>query len=279
MNAPLQQSAVDEVEIGLLLAGVRQVYGHDFSDYAAASLKRRLARWLSTSPFSTYSEAQSAILRDRQLFDSLVQGIAVNVTDMFRDPAFFQTLRQCVIPQLRERPFVNIWHAGCASGEEAYSMAILLHEAGMHGRYRLVATDINEAALRRARDGIFPLKSVQAFTRNYQQSGGSASFADYYTARYGHAIVMAPLRENLVFARHNLVADGSMGEMNLILCRNVMIYFQAPLKERCARLFDSSLKPGGFLCLGMKERLGGDGATGGYERFAPRVSIYRKSYG
>lgn len=275
----MEPGAIDEIEVTLLLQGVRQVYGHDFSDYSSASLRRRLARWLAASPFSTWSQAQSAILRDPLLFESLVQGIAVNVTDMFRDPAFFQALRERVMPQLQARPFVNIWHAGCASGEEAYSMAILLHEAGMHGRYRLFATDINEAALRRARDGIFPLKSVQAFTRNYQQSGGSASFADYYTARYGHAIVMAQLRENLVFSKHNLVADGSMGEMSLILCRNVMIYFQAPLKERCARLFDASLKPGGFLCLGMKERLGGDGAAGGYERFAPRVSIYRKSYG
>lgn len=275
----MQPDAIDDIEIDLLLQGLRQVYGHDLSGYAGASLKRRLARWLAASPFATYSQAQSAILRDRRLFDSLLQGISVSVTDMFRDPAFFQALRERVLPQLRARPFVSIWHAGCASGEEAYSMAILLHEAGMHGRYRLVATDINEAALRRARAGIFALKSVQAYTRNYQQSGGSASFADYYTARYGQAIVMAQLRENLVFCRHNLVADGSMGEMNLILCRNVMIYFQAPLKERCARLFDSSLKPGGFLCLGMKERLDGQGAAGGYERFAPRVSIYRKSYG
>lgn len=275
----MQADTIDDIDIGLLLQGLRQVYGHDFSGYAGASLKRRLARWLAASPFATWPQAQPAILRDPLLFDSLLQGISVNVSDMFRDPAFFQALRDHVLPQLRARPFATIWHAGCASGEEAYSMAILLHEAGMHGRYRLVATDINEAALRCARAGIFPLKSVQAYTRNYQQSGGSASFADYYTARYGQAIMMAQLRENLVFSRHNLVADGSMGEMNLILCRNVMIYFQAPLKERCARLFDSSLKPGGFLCLGMKERLDGQAAAGGYERFAPLVSIYRKSYG
>jgi chemotaxis protein methyltransferase CheR len=275
----MQPDAIDDIEMRLLMQGVRQVYGHDFLDYSEASLKRRLKQWLAGSGFATFSQAQSAVLRDPALFESLLQGITVNVTEMFRDPAFFLALRVQVIPFLKTYPFVKIWLAGCATGEEAYSIAILLHEAGMRGRYRLYATDINEAALQRAKDGIYPLKALQTFTRNYQKSGAKASFADYYTARYEHAIVMAALKENLIFAHHNLVTDTDIGEMNLILCRNVMIYFQSVLKERCVELFDGCLRPGGFLCLGMKERLDGRAVAHKYDKISPHMSIYRKRYG
>jgi chemotaxis protein methyltransferase CheR len=274
----MDDDAIEELEIGLLLQALRQAYGIDFGDYADASLGRRLRHWLAASGFATFSQAQERVLRDRQQLDSLVQGITVNVTEMFRDPAFFLALRENVIPFLKTYPFINIWHAGCASGEEAYSMAILLHEAGLGGRYRMLATDINQAVLARAREGIFPLKSMQLFTRNYQRGGGSASFADYYTARYERAIMMAPLRENLVFAHHDLVTDGEMAGMNLILCRNVMIYFKTVLRERCLDRFDASLLPGGFLCLGTKERLGGSRIAPRYDELAARLSIYRKHY-
>lgn len=275
----MDPDAIEEVEIGLLLEGVRQVYGHDFLGYAEASLKRRLRLWLSGSGHATFSQAQAALLRDPALFETLVRGITVNVSEMFRDPAFFLALRQKVLPFLRTYPFIKIWHAGCASGEEAYSMAILLHEAGLAGRYRMYATDLNDAVLRRAREGIYPLRAMQAFTRNYQHSGGMASFADYYTACYDNAMLMPALRENLVFAQHNLVTDGDMGEMHMVLCRNVMIYFKTALKERCLDLFDRSLLPGGFLCLGMKERIDGHTAAARYEAFAPQLSVYRKPYG
>ncbi|MBV6323347.1 CheR family methyltransferase [Duganella violaceipulchra] len=274
----MDPDAIEDVEIGLLLQGVRQVYGHDFGGYAEASFKRRLRLWLASSGHATFSQAQARLLRDPACFETLLQGITVNVTEMFRDPPFFLALRQKVIPFLQTYPFVKIWHAGCASGEEAYSMAILLQESGLAGRYRIYATDLNEAVLRRAREGIYPLKAMQAATRNYQLSGGTASFADYYTACYDNAMLASSLREHLVFVQHNLVTDSDVGEMNLVLCRNVMIYFKAELKDRCLRLFEHCLQPGGFLCLGMKERLDGRPQGRQYERFAPHLSIYRKPY-
>ncbi|CAH2031647.1 CheR family methyltransferase [Trichlorobacter ammonificans] len=266
------------LEIRLLLEGVYQVYGYDFRDYAEASLHRRLAQWLPGSGFATFSEAQSQILRNRPLFDSLLRGITVNVSEMFRDPIFFKAVRTQVVPHLKTYPFVKIWHAGCASGEEAYSMAILLQEEGLAGRFRIYATDINQEVIRRAQEGIYPLQEMQRFTRNYQQGGGSASFADYYTARYDHAILNGSLRDSIVFAAHNLAADADFGDMNLILCRNVMIYFRQRLKERVLTLFDRCLLPGGFLCLGAKETLDNRSIAGRYELLAPRVQIYRKRY-
>ena len=270
---------VEDVEIHLLLEGVQQVYGYDFRDYAAASIKRRLTQWLSESEFETFSQAQSRLLRDPELFFSLLQGITVNVTEMFRDPAFFRALREQVIPFLKTYPFVKIWHAGCATGEEAYSMAILLNEEGMAGRYRVYATDIDEVVLQKAAEGVMPMAEMQKYTRNYQKAGGKASFADYYTARYDRAILSADLKKNIVFAPHNLAVDAEFGEMNMVLCRNVMIYFKPALKERCLSLFDNSLLAGGFLCLGLKETLERRKMGERYDEVAPMTRIYRKRYG
>lgn len=267
------------LEIRLFLEGIYQVYGYDFREYAEASLHRRLTQWLAGSGFADFSQAQSRVLRDRTQFDSLLRGITINVSEMFRDPVFFRTLREQVVPHLKTYPFVKIWHAGCASGEEAYSMAILLLEEGLAGRFRIYATDINQEVIRRAREGIYPLQEMQRFTRNYQQGGGTASFADYYTARYDHAILNASLREAIVFAAHNLAVDADFGDMNLILCRNVMIYFKQSLKERVLTLFDRCLLPGGFLCLGAKETLDNRSIAERYESLAPRVQMYRKRYG
>lgn len=267
-----------DIEIKLLMEGVYQVYGHDFREYSEASLRRRLTNWLSGSEFATFSLAQSHLLRSRALFDSLLRGITVNVSEMFRDPSFFKTIREQVVPYLKTYPFVKIWHAGCASGEEAYSMAILLAEEGLNGRFRIYATDINEEVIRKAQEGIYPLHDLQHFTRNYQHAGGTGSFSDYYTARYDHAILNPSLRDNIVFAAHSLAVDADFGEMNLILCRNVMIYFKQPLKERVLGLFDSSLVPGGYLCLGTKESLDQRSISDRYEEIKPRAQIYRKSY-
>jgi len=267
-----------DLEIKLLMEGVYQRYGYDFREYSEASLRRRLTRWLSGSGFATFSHAQSYLLRDRVLFDTLLRGITVNVSEMFRDPAFFKALREQVVPHLKTYPFVKIWHAGCASGEEVYSMAILLLEEGLQGRFRIYATDINEEVIRAAQEGIYPLQELQRFTKSYQQAGGKGSFSDYYTARYDHAILTPSLRENIVFAAHNLAVDADFGEMNLILCRNVMIYFKQPLKERVLGLFDSSLAPGGFLCLGTKESLDHRRISDRYEAVVPRLQIYRKRY-
>ncbi len=275
----MKQGDVEDVEIRLLLEGVQQIYGYDFRDYADASIKRRLSHWLAESEFDTFSQAQSQLLRDRGAFESLVRGITVNVTEMFRDPAFFRAVREQVVPFLKTYPFVKIWHAGCATGEEAYSMAILLNEEGMAGRYRMYATDINETVLRKAGEGVMPITQMQRFTRNYQKAGGTASFADYYTARYDRAILSASLKKDIVFAPHNLAVDSEFGEMNLVLCRNVMIYFRPALKERCLQLFDSSLLPGGFLCLGLKETLEKRKIGERYEELTPPLRIYRKRYG
>lgn len=267
---------IEELEMGLLLEGVRRIYGVDFSGYTQGSLRRRLRHWLAESPFDSISHAQASVLRDARVFASLLQGITINVTEMFRDPPLFRAMRDQVIPFLQAHPFVKIWHAGCASGEEAYSMAILLHEAGLQGRYRMYATDINDAVLGRAREGIYPLKAMQSSTRNYHASGGVASFADYYTACYGHAAFSASLREHLVFGHHDLAADTGLDDMHLVLCRNVMIYFKPALKARCLALFDGCLLPGGFLCLGSKEALEGRAIAARYARYPPGPGIYRK---
>jgi chemotaxis protein methyltransferase CheR len=274
----MKPDTVEDLEIRLLLEGIHHVYGYDFREYAKSSIKRRLTHWLAESEFDTFSEAQSQLLRERSLFENLLRGITVNVTEMFRDPAFFKVVREQVVPFLKTYPFVKIWHAGCATGEEAYSMAILLNEEGMQGRYRMYATDINEAVLHTAEEGLMPLAEMQRFTRNYQQSGGTASFANYYTARYDRAVLSPSLKKDIVFSSHNLATDAAFGEMNMVLCRNVMIYFKPALKERCLHLFDDSLLAGGFLCLGLKETLDRKTISATYEELAPHMRIYRKSY-
>jgi chemotaxis protein methyltransferase CheR len=274
----MRSDEVIDLEIRLLLEGIQHVYGYDFREYAQSSIRRRLSHWLAESEFDTFSEAQSQLLRDRGLFDNLLRGVTVNVTEMFRDPAFFKVVREQVVPFLKTYPFVKIWHAGCATGEEAYSMAILLNEEGMAGRYRIYATDINARVLDTAEEGVMPLSEMQTFTRNYQQSGGTASFSNYYTARHDRAVISASLKKDIVFSLHNLATDAAFGEMNMVLCRNVMIYFKPSLKERCLRLFDDSLDAGGFLCLGLKETLERKAINVTYEELVSPMRIYRKNY-
>lgn len=270
---------LQDIEIRLLLEGVAKVYGYDFRDYSEASLRRRMTKWLSDAGFSSFAEAQSCILRDSAVFEGLLSGITVNVSEMFRDPQVFRMIREQVVPHLKTYPLVKIWHAGCASGEEAYSMAILLEEEGLGGRFRIYATDINQGVLRKAQEGIYPLKEMKRFTQNYQKSGGRSSFSDYYTARYDHAILMPSLKRHIVFASHNLAVDSDFGEMQMVLCRNVLIYFKQPLKDRALGLFDACLTGGGFLCLGTKETLEGREVARHFEEIAPRTRIYRKRYG
>jgi len=274
----MQTQDIEDIEIRLLLEGVFQVYGYDFREYADASLKRRLTLWLQNSGFGSFSEAQGSVLRSRERFSGLLEGITVNVSEMFRDPQFFKALREEVVPHLKTYPFIKIWVAGCAAGEEAYSLAILLCEEGLDGRYRIYATDINEKVLQQAEEGIYPLERMQQFTQSYQKAGGKKDFADYYTARYDRAILAKSLKKNIVFAAHNLTVDAGIGEVQMILCRNLLIYFKPALKERVLALFDWSLSNGGFLCLGMKETLSGRGISDGYREVAPRMRIYRKQY-
>ncbi|TLM65653.1 MAG: protein-glutamate O-methyltransferase CheR [Deltaproteobacteria bacterium] len=269
---------LEELEFRLLLEGVFEVYGYDFRDYAEASLRRRIRHWLAERRYPSLSAAQGEILRDRAVFTSFLQGLTVNVSEMFRDPRFFRALREQIVPFLRTWPFVRIWVAGCAGGEEAYSLAILLHEEGLLRRCRIYATDINEAILDRARNGIFALRDMQTYTRNYQLAGGSGEFADYYQARYDHALMLPALRDNILFSPHNLAADAEFGEMHLVLCRNVLIYFNPDLKERALRLFDTALTAGGFLCLGMKETLEFRSLAASYTEMVKGLRIYRKEY-
>jgi chemotaxis protein methyltransferase CheR len=268
-----------DIEIKLLLEGIFQVYGYDFREYSEASIKRRITHWLASSGYANISTALSPILRDRLTFEDLLKGITINVSEMFRDPQFFKVLREQIVPHLRTYPFIKIWHAGCATGEEAYSMAILLEEEGLKGRFLMYATDINSEVLQQAAEGIYPLKEMQRFTRNYQAGGGKGSFSDYYTARYDHAIMTPTLREHIVFANHNLATDADFGEMHLIICRNVLIYFKPALKDRVCSLFDNCLLPGGFLCLGLKESLDGRKSGARYREVTLNMSIYRKQYG
>ncbi len=269
---------LQHVEMHLLLEGVFQMYGHDFRDYAEASLHRRLNKWLAESRFPGFSEAQGPVLRDPAVFQTLLKGLTVHVTEMFRDPLAFKALREEVIPHLRTYPFLKVWVAGCATGEEAYSLAILLEEEGFKDRYRIYATDIDPEVLTQAKAGIYPLKELQKFTQNYQKAGGKAAFSDYYAASFDLAMLEPRLRERMVFATHNLAVDANFGEMNLVLCRNVLIYFKPNLKARVLELLDASLAPGGFLCLGQKESLDTTPWQKGYQEIAPRSRVYRKRY-
>jgi chemotaxis protein methyltransferase CheR len=273
------QEKIRNIEMTLFLEAIFQAYGYDFREYAEASLRRRLTGWLEASGFGSFSEAQARILHDPAQFDVFLRSVTVTVSEMFRDPGFFKALREQVAAHFKTYPFLRIWNAGCSTGEEAYSMAILMHEEGFSDRYLIYATDINQEALRQAKEGIYHLKDMQNYTQNYQKSGGSASFSDYYTARYDHAALAPFLRERIVFASHNLATDAGFGEMHILLCRNVLIYFKQGLKDRVLTLFDSTLIPGGILCLGLKETLAGRALAGGYEELAPRMRIYRKKYG
>ena len=248
-------SSIEEVEIDLLLEAVYRVRGFDFRDYSRASLRRRIQNRLRTEKVDTVVRLLDKILHDASCMDRFVAGLSVTVSTMFRDPGFFRALRVQVFPLLRTWPYIRIWLAGCAMGEEVYSIAIMLAEEGLLERSRIYATDINESVLEKAREGIYPLELIQKCTHNYIHGGGTRSFSEYYTAAYGNAIFRPALREQLVFAKHNLVTDGPFHEFNLILCRNVLIYFNRVLQDRVHHLLYDSLANFGVLGLGAKETL------------------------
>ena len=246
---------IEQIEVDLLLEALYKRYGYDFRHYGRASIKRRIEHHLAKSSLSTISELIPKILHDSKAFESLFFDISVTVTEMFRDPWVYQTLRQKVIPFLQTFPFINVWHAGCATGEEVYSLAILLQEENLYNRVQIYATDINDMALQKAKSRIYPLEKMKAYSQNYQKAGGKKSLSDYYHAQYHSVIFDSALQKNITFANHNLVTDGVFGEMHLILCRNVLIYFDKSLQERVFQLLQASLCHNGFLCLGSKESL------------------------
>lgn len=272
-----ETSENEKIEFDLLLQAIYQKYGYDFRNYSKASIRRRIRHRFSRSGLKTISEMQHKLLNDKQFFEVLLLDLTVNVTEMFRDPSFFKMIRKTVIPELKKQPFIRVWHAGCSSGEEVYSTAILLNEEGLYKNTLIYATDVNEAVLDKAKKGIFSIDRMKDYTRNYRNAGGIASFADYYTARYDHAIMDNSLKKNIVFSDHNLVTDDVFGEMNLIICRNVLIYFSGDLQERVFGLFWESLRSGGFLCLGSKETIRFSTYSDDFENVAEGEKIYRKN--
>lgn len=267
---------LERIEIELLLEGIFRQYGFDFRSYAYSSLKRRLWKRIHGEGLATVSALQERVLHDPAMMEKLLLDLSINVTAMFRDPSFYLAFRRKVVPLLRTYPFIRIWHAGCSTGEEVYSMAILLEEEGLYDRARLYATDINEVVLQRAKAGIFPLEKMQEYTQNYLQGGGARSFSEYYTAMYDGALFNASLLRNVVFSQHNLVTDGSFSEFNVILCRNVMIYFDRDLQNRVHELFYQSLPVYGILALGHKESLRFSRYEDRYEDLDAREKIFRR---
>jgi chemotaxis protein methyltransferase CheR len=267
---------IESIELDLLLDAVFRLYGYDFRDYAKTSMRRRIANIMKKEEVSTISALQDRVLHDSRSWERFLGGISVNVSAMFRDPGFFLAFRQYAVPVLRTYPFIRIWQAGCSLGEEAYSLAIMLEEEGLYDRSLIYATDINEVSLRQAREAIYPAELMQKYTQNYVQAGGQQSFSEYYTARYDFAILRPTLQRNIVFSQHNLVSDAPFNEFNVILCRNVMIYFNRGLQERTHNLFHESLAMFGILGLGSRESLRFMPHEHMYEPLVPGEKLYRR---
>ncbi|BEV02867.1 MULTISPECIES: CheR family methyltransferase [Chryseobacterium] len=251
----LEPSIVKDEEVEYLIKDVYDMYGYDFSEYSRASFKRRVNRICLIDRFTSFAELRYTILNDPEYLKRFIEEITVNVTEMFRDPQFFKALREKILPQLGTYPLIRIWVAGCSTGEEAYSMAILLKEANLYHKSLIYGTDLNPSVLETARAGVFPLQQMKLYSENYILSGGKKDFSDYYTANYDSVKFDKSLQEKLILSTHNLVSDSSFNSFQLIICRNVLIYFDRGLQERVFRLFDNSLENLGFLALGAKETL------------------------
>lgn len=271
-----QDGDLERLEQRLLLEGVCEATGFDFRDYAPMTLRRRVMGRVRAEGLASISALQERALHDPDCMRRLLAALTTQTTSMFRDPTFYLAFRRLVVPLLDTHPFVRLWHAGCSTGEEVYSMAILLHEEGLGERCRIYATDLSEAALDRARRGVFPLASMKEYTDNYLAAGGAASFSEYYTASSEHALVRPWLGKNVVFAQHSLVTDGSFNEFHAILCRNVMIYFNKALQGRAHGILYDSLCRGGVLALGAKESLRFTPHERSFEELDGRERLYRK---
>lgn len=245
----------DDSQYHDLLTSIRYVYGYDFTEYAEASVRRRIEYFMNSRQIVSVSDLKDIVLHDERIFEEFIQEISVTVTEMFRDPPFFKKLREQVMKRLATYPFIKIWIAGCATGEEVYSIAILLKEAGLLHRSILYATDINQKSLMIARDGVYSAQHMQLYTANYQRSGGLHSFSEYYKSKYNSVLFDRSLKQNIVFSSHNLAVDKAFNEFQIIICRNVMIYFNQRLQNKVINLFYESLCVFGFLCLGNKESL------------------------
>ena len=267
---------LERIEVELLLEAIHRRYGHDYRSYAYSSMRRRVWRRIREEGLSSITALQERVLHDPDAMQRLLLDLTIGVTAMFRDPKFFIAFRSHAIPLLQTYPFIRIWHAGCSTGEEAYSMAILLEEDGLLERARIYATDINDVSLQQARTGRLPLERMKEYTQNYLRAGGMRSFCEYYTASDNVAELRPSLGERIVFAQHNLVTDGSFSEFNVILCRNVLIYFNRTLQQHVHALFHTSLAMFGLLALGSKESLKFTSYDSCYEQVCKTGKIYRK---
>lgn len=272
----MKKEDIEKIELHLLLEAIYQRYGYDFRHYAQASVKRRVRHLLAKTDCDNISQMTSRLLYDEAFAQAVLGDFSISVTEMFRDPQFYEAVRQKVVPYLKTYPFIKVWQAGCATGEEAYSLAILLQEENLYDQATIFATDFNEATLEKAKEGIYALKDIRHYTPNYQKAGGTRPFADYYHAQYESAIMNSSLKCNITFASHNLATDGVFGEMHLIFCRNVLIYFDKVLKNRVLNLFADSLNHGGFLCLGSKETLQFSDVAEQFKVIDDRAKIYQK---
>lgn len=264
-----------DIEIALLIEALRRRHGYDFSGYTSASFKRRVLALMDAEREPSISRVVERVIHEPTFLHTVLARLSVPVSEMFRDPEVFSALRSEVLPRLASYSRINIWQAGCAHGEEVYSLAILLEECGLLARSHIFATDISDAALAKAQEGIYRAEALREYTENYRRAGGTRSLDDYLTVRYDYLKINDTLRANITFANHNLVADGVFGEMNLILCRNVLIYFSRPLQERVLRLFRDSLVRGGYLCLGTKESLQHTPLAADLAQLQPNLPIYR----
>ena len=277
MTQPATTEARDfDIELRLLVDAIFLKYHYDFRDYAGASLKRRLTTAMSRFGCTTLSQVQDRVLHDPTFFPTLLDYLTVQVSEMFRDPAYFLALREKVVPLLRTYPSLKIWIAGCSTGEEAWSLAILLREEGLLDRALIYATDINPRALEAAEAGVYAIDRIAGFTENHRRSGATTSLSDYYTAAYDRAVFDKSLREQIVFSDHSLATDSVFAEMQLVSCRNVLIYFTRELQERALGLFRDALCRKGFLGIGSKESLQFSRAADAFDAFEPRERIYRK---
>lgn len=267
-----------DLEISTLLEAIYQKYGYDFRQYSQAHIRRRVTNRMAMSGLEDISQMLTKVLNDEIFASALLQDLSITVTEMFRDPSFYVSFRENVLPILKTYPFIKIWHAGCATGEEAYSMAIVMQEEGLYDRTIIYATDFNQRVLNQAKEGIFSNKMMKIYTTNYQLSGGKNSFSSYYTSDHENVIMNQSLKKNIVWANHNLVTDSVFAEAHLILCRNVLIYFNHDLQNKVQSLFYDSLINGGILCLGSKESLRFTDLHDEYKELDKKQRIFKKRY-
>lgn len=266
-----------DIEIPLILEAIYQKYGYDFRNYSRSHIKRRLIHRLSICNLESVSQLQDKVLREKDFFIDLLEDLSINVTEMFRDPEFYASFRENVVPILKTYPFIKIWHAGCSTGEEVYSFAILLREEGLLERCQIYATDFNRKVLEVAKQGIYPIQGLEHFERNYAKSGGKTKLSDFFTMKYGSIKLDQSLVKKVVFADHNLVTDSVFAEVDLIICRNVLIYFNRDLQNTVINLFHESLSSSGHLCLGSKESLRFTTKENCFSNVDEKQKIYKKS--